>query len=160
MVGAWACVSAAVAGNTAVIVPLFAALVTVSAPATSKKSAATPCRVKPASGVRVMVAIYTRPAPKVAPAVVPPLCAHVTVPVNCAVGVMAVAGVSPKAGGVTPCIALIFIMLGARCSRAFPIFFCYWLAQLARPPLSTNIPILYNLRFAFKAASYFLRQGF
>ena len=93
--------NAAVAENTAVMMPLSAALVTVVAPATVKLSAATPVKVKPVSGVRVIVAVYTRSAPKTAPAV-PPLCSHVTAPVNCAVGVMAVTGAAPKAGGVTP----------------------------------------------------------
>jgi hypothetical protein len=49
--------SAAVAGNTAVTTPLFASLETVEALATSKKSAATPVRVYPNFGVRVMVAV-------------------------------------------------------------------------------------------------------
>lgn len=67
-----------VAGNTAVITPEFALFVTVAvgAPATVKEFAATPVRVYPSFGVRVMVAVYALPASK-------GLCAgdQVTVPV-------------------------------------------------------------------------------
>ena len=54
MVGA---TGGAVAGNTAVITPLFSALLTLVALATIKKLAATPVSVKPAFGVNVMVAV-------------------------------------------------------------------------------------------------------
>ena len=47
---------ASVAGNTAVTTPLFAAWVLV-APATVKVFAFTPCKVKPAVGVRVITAL-------------------------------------------------------------------------------------------------------
>ena len=91
----------AVAGNTAVTVPEFAALVTDVAPATVKKSAATPCTVKPDFAVRLMVAVYVVFSAKVAG-----LPFQLTVPVYSAVSVMAVTGVPPAAGTVTPCIAL------------------------------------------------------
>ncbi|MNF04738.1 hypothetical protein D3C80_2043250 [compost metagenome] len=47
----------AVAGNTAVTVPEFAAFVVVMAPATVKKFAGTPDNVYPALGVMVIVAV-------------------------------------------------------------------------------------------------------
>ena len=46
-----------VGGNTAVITPELAGLVTVVAPATVKELAATPCTVKPVLGVKVIVAV-------------------------------------------------------------------------------------------------------
>lgn len=47
----------AVAGNSAVITPLLAALETVVAPDTVKKFAVTPVNVNPVVGVRVIVAV-------------------------------------------------------------------------------------------------------
>jgi hypothetical protein len=47
-----------VAGNAAVTTPESAGFVSVVDPATVKKSAATPVRVKPGLAVRVMVAVY------------------------------------------------------------------------------------------------------
>ena len=57
---------AAVAGNTAVIVPeLIAFVAGIDVPATVKKFAVTPVKVKPAVGVRVIVAVYVVAAAKV-----------------------------------------------------------------------------------------------
>ena len=50
-------VCAAVDGNTAVTTPLLAVLLTLVAPATVKKFAVTPVRVKPVFGVNVIVAV-------------------------------------------------------------------------------------------------------
>ena len=69
---------------------------------TVKKFCATPCKVKPALAVKVIVAVYWVDAAKVA------CCGfHVTTPVYCAVSVIAVTGVPPTAGGVTPGMAAI-----------------------------------------------------
>ena len=66
-----------VAGNTAIIMPLSAAWVTLVAPATVKELAATPVNVYPANGVRVMVAVNVVFAAKVPDTAGD----HVTVPV-------------------------------------------------------------------------------
>ena len=95
--------AAPVAGNTAVTTPELTAFVAV-APATVKLFAATPVSVNPALAVKVMVAVYT-----VLPAKVAGVPLHVTVPVYCAVAVIAVTGVAPSNGAVTPGIATMLI---------------------------------------------------
>jgi hypothetical protein len=95
--------AAPVAGYTAVTTPELTAFVAV-APAAVKLSATTPVSVKPALAVKVMVAVYTVLAAKVAG--VP---FQVTVPVYCAVSVIVVTGVAPSTGAVTPGIAAISI---------------------------------------------------
>ena len=88
-----------VEGNTAITVPLFAALVVVAAPGTVKKFALTPSKVYPALAVRVIAAVYTVFAAKVPPA---GCGVQLTAPVNCAVSVIVTATVPPVAGAVKP----------------------------------------------------------
>jgi len=88
-----------------VIIPEPAALVSVAAPATVKKFAATPASVNPVLAVRVIVAVYC-----VSPANTP-VGTHTTVPVYWAVSVIDVTGVAPLAGTVTPGTAAIFIVV-------------------------------------------------
>jgi hypothetical protein len=106
-VGVGVGVGFAVAGNTAVTIPELAALVAEEdVPATVKKFAGTPVKVYPASGVRVMVAVYTFDAWNVTSAG-----NQVTVPVYCPLSVIVDTGVAPVTGAVTPEIAAVVIVV-------------------------------------------------
>ena len=95
----------AVVGNAAVTIPELAVLVSDVVPATVKKSAATPVKVKPVLAVSVIVAVYCVSAANI------PVGNHSTVPVYCAVSVTVVTGVAPLTGTVTPWIAAMFIVV-------------------------------------------------
>jgi hypothetical protein len=92
--------------HAAEITPEFAVFVA-AAPATVKKFAGTPCKVNPALGVSVIVAVYAVEAANV------PVTAgdHATVPVYWAVSVIADTGVPPVAGGVIPAIAAMLMVV-------------------------------------------------
>jgi hypothetical protein len=89
------------------------------APVTVKLFAATPVRVKPALGVRAIVAVYTVLAAKL----LVTAGVHVTVPVYWAVSVMAVTGVCPRTGALTPGIAKM-LMVVSEAAFTVKIKFC------------------------------------
>ena len=90
---------APVAGNTAVMVPVFAAFVAIAS-ATVKLLAATPVRVYPALAVSTIFAVYTVDASNVLATGT-----HAIVPVYCVVSIAVVTGVAPRTGATTPGIA-------------------------------------------------------
>jgi hypothetical protein len=96
--------TATVAGNTAVTMPVPAALVAV-APDTVKKSAPTPASVYPSLGIMVIVAVYAVFAAKTAS-----FGDHDIEAVYCAVSARLDTGVWPVTGTVTPEIAAVLIL--------------------------------------------------